>query len=202
MKSSFTSDLKKEKKLSILLDSYYLNCLKQYDFERVQNIQEQLQGIDVIFKHKTTRKTFLIDEKAQLDYINEDLPTFAFELHYIKNGQLKDGWLFDASKKTDFYALVTAIYEDEPDKFTSCKIIFVNRNKLKDFLSARGITKQLLLKHYQKESLPHGKLELKELKSKTEGYLYHSKDNKAERPFNLILRLEWLLSNHIAKKLI
>lgn len=199
LKSSFASDLGKEKRLSELLDTYYSRCLAHYDFERIQNIQEQLQGIDVVFKHKTSRKIFFIDEKAQLDYINEDLPTFAFELHYLKNGTIKEGWLFDVSKKTDFYALVTAIYEDEPSKYTSCKITFVNRNKLVALLEHMGITKNSLLGYYKNGSLPHGKLEVQELDPRKAGYLYHSKNNKAEQPFNLVLKLDYLLSNGIAK---
>ena len=202
MKSTFTSDLGKEKRLSDLLDTYYSRCLKHYRFERIYNIQEQLQGVDVVFKHRTTQETFLVDEKAQLDYINEDLPTFAFELHYLKNGSLREGWLFDGSKKTDFYALVTAIYEDEPTKYTSCKITLVNRNKLISFLELKGLTKNALLSYYQNGSLPHGKLEVGELNPRTAGYLYHSKNNKAEQPFNLILKLDFLVTHGIAKTLV
>ncbi|RRQ50060.1 hypothetical protein DZC72_05660 [Maribacter algicola] len=202
MKSAFTSDLGKEKRLSELLDTYYSQYLKHYLFERIHNIQEQLQGVDVIFKHRTTQETFLVDEKAQLDYINEDLPTFAFELHYLKKGALKEGWLFDSSKKTDFYALVTAIYEDEPAKYTSCKITFVNRKKLVAFLEAMGVTRNSLLDYYQHGSLPHGKLEVRELNPKKAGYLYHSKNNKAEQPFNLILKLDFLVTHGIAKTLV
>ena len=199
MKSTFTSDLGKEKRLSELLDAYYSKGLRHYYFERVQSLQEQLRGVDVIFKHRKTKETFLVDEKAQLDYINEDLPTFAFELHYLKNGVLKEGWLFDSAKKTDFYALVTAIYEDEPDKYTSCKVTFVNRSKLVAFLEAMGVTKNSLLDYYQNGTVPHGKMEIQELNPKKAGYLYHSKNNKSEQPFNLVLKLDYLLSNGIAK---
>ncbi|TLF46520.1 hypothetical protein [Maribacter aurantiacus] len=201
MKSTFTYDLRKEKRLSELLDTYYSKGLRHYDFERIQNLREQLRGVDVILKHRKTQETFLVDEKAQLDYINEDLPTFAFELHYLKNGTLKDGWLFDSSKKTDFYTLVTAIYEDEPAKYTSCKVTFVNRSKLVAFLEAKGVTRHSLLDYYQNGTVPHGKMEIQELNPKTAGYLYHSKNNKAEQPFNLILKLDYLLSNGIAKNL-
>ncbi|MDC6404231.1 MULTISPECIES: hypothetical protein [Maribacter] len=202
MKSTFTSDLGKEKRLSELLDTYYSKWLKHYDFERVQSLQDQLRGVDVIFKHRKTQETFLVDEKAQLDYINEDLPTFAFELHYLKNGVLKEGWLFDSAKKTDFYALVTAIYEDEPAKYTSCKVTFVNRSKLVSFLEAKGVSKNSLMNYYQNGSVPHGKLEVQELDPRTAGYLYHSKNNKAEQPFNLVLKLDFLVTNRIAKVLV
>lgn len=185
-----------------MLDTYYSKWLKHYDFERVQSLQDQLRGVDVIFKHRKTQETFLVDEKAQLDYINEDLPTFAFELHYLKNGVLKEGWLFDSAKKTDFYALVTAIYEDEPAKYTSCKVTFVNRSKLVSFLEAKGVSKNSLMNYYQNGSVPHGKLEVQELDPRTAGYLYHSKNNKAEQPFNLVLKLDFLVTNRIAKVLV
>ena len=102
MKSKFKADLKKEQKLTPLLDSYYQEHLKHYSFERISQLKKQLQGIDVILKDKRSSKQFYVDEKAQLDYINESLPTFAFELFYQKNGVQKQGWLFDAAKKTHF----------------------------------------------------------------------------------------------------
>ncbi|MEC8832937.1 MAG: hypothetical protein VX772_11300 [Bacteroidota bacterium] len=113
MKSKFKADLSKEKKLTPLLDLYYQKYLKHYTFERISHLNQQLQGIDLILKDKQSEKQFYVDEKAQLDYINESLPTFAFELFYHKNGNQKQGWLFDSSKKTHFYALVTSIYSDE-----------------------------------------------------------------------------------------
>lgn len=201
MKSTFKSDLEKEKRLSQLLDSCYSKHLKQYSFVRVHEKEKQLDGIDLLFKNKKTKSIFYIDEKAQLDYVNENLPTFAFELNYVKNGAIKEGWFLDKNKKTDFYALITAIYEDEPTKFTSCIITFVNRIKLLDLLKLKGITKKTLLEKYRLTNLPHGKTVLKELNPYTEGYLYHSKNNKAEQPINLILRLDWLLINNTAKKL-
>ena len=202
MKSTFKSDLEKEKKLSILLDKYYSKYLKNYHFERIHDSAQQFQGIDVIFKQETSNKIFHIDEKAQLDYINESLPTFAFELLYLKNKSLRQGWLFDASKTTDFYALVTSIYEDEPAVFTSCQITFVNRNKLIDVLKEKGITQSSISKNYKYDSLPHGKIIFEGLNPRTEGYLYHSKNNKAEKPINLILRLNYLLERGIAKNLL
>lgn len=198
LKSSFNSDLKKEKQLSILLDSQYQSKLKNYTYKRVTNLKEQFKGIDVIFTHKQKGCTYFIDEKAQLDYINEDLPTFAFEISYQKNGEEKNGWLLNSRKKTDFYALVTAIFSDQPNAYTSCKITLVNRVKLLAFLRTKGLDKGL------KVSKPkqHGKHVIKELNDKNEGYLYFSKNNKEEQPINLILRLDFLIKNKLAKRLV
>lgn len=197
MKSTFKSDLEKEQLLHRLLDFHYQNHLKLYDFERVRDIEQQLQGVDVIFRRKSDGAEFLIDEKAQLDYVNDDLPTFAFELNYLKGEALKEGWLFDDTKKTNFYALVTAIYSDEPGLYTSCKITLVNRSKLIAFLKSRKLNRE----SFRDRNLTHGKITLDELKPKIEGYLYFSKKKKAEKPLNLVLKLDFLIANGIAKRL-
>ncbi|WP_339626115.1 hypothetical protein [uncultured Maribacter sp.] len=202
MKSKFTSDLRKEKQLSNLLDVYYEKTLVYYETCRVYDMKRQMAGIDLIFTHKQTKTVFNIDEKAQLDYINEDLPTFAFELGYYKEDIYKEGWLIDIHKKTDIYSLATAIYEDEPNIFTSCKITFVNRKMLLSFLSKKAISKEVLKVYCDANVEHHGKLKIKELNTRTEGYLYFSKNNKPEKPINLILKLEFLIDQGIAKRLI
>ncbi|MFH6603111.1 hypothetical protein ACEZ3G_06460 [Maribacter algicola] len=201
-KSTFQSDLKKEQRLSKLLDRYYGKHLKNYHFERIADLTRQMKGIDLIFTHKATAKTFLVDEKAQLDYVNEDLPTFAFELIYYKHGAVKKGWLFDQTKKTDFYTLVTAIYTDEPDTFTSCKLTFVNREKLISFLGSRNISRKSLESIIALNEENHSKLKLETLHPKKEGYLYFSKHNKAEKPVNLVLKLDFLIKNGMAKRFV
>ncbi len=201
LKSNFKSDLEREQKLCVLLDHYYHQYLKQYSFERVSNMKQQMAGIDLIFTHKDHGKKYTIDEKAQLDYINENLPTFAFELSYEKDGILKEGWLFDTSKKTDFYALITSIYADAPNEFTSCKITLVNRQKLIDLLTARSITSSNLKKYIVPDKELHGKIKIDELHHRKEGYLYASTKNKAEKPLNLILKLDFLEETGVAKRL-
>lgn len=202
MKSAFKSDLEKEQQLSVLLDNYYQKHLKTYDFQRVSNLEEQLAGIDLAFTHKSRGERFYIDEKAQLDYINEELPTFAFELSYYKNSELRKGWLFDTNKKTHFYSLITAIYSDEPGKFTSCKITFVNRQKLVLLLESRNISEKVLTTQIVENTEKQGKVQMNELHHRKEGYLYFSSKNKVEKPANLILKLDFLVQNGIAKRLI
>jgi len=202
LKSTFKSDLEKEQHLSILLDGYYKKHLKAYDFERISDFKEQITGVDLIFTNKTSGKRFYIDEKAQLDYINEELPTFAFELQYHKNSKSKKGWLFDAGKKTHFYSLITAIYSDEPKKFTSCKITFVNRERLVAFLESRNIDEKELEICIAEHSKKQGKLTIDQLNDRKEGYLYFSSNNKVEKPVNLILKLHFLEQNGVAKRLI
>lgn len=201
LQSSFNQDLLREKMLSGLVDAYYQKNLRHYTFERVEDLNLQHRGVDVIFTHLHTKKQFKIDEKAQLDYINEDLPTFAFEICYHKKGIVKKGWFYDLDKETEFYALITSIYADAPHTFTSCRITLVNRQKLLHFLEDKGIgllylTNELSLRHGK-----HGKHDLATLDPNKEGYLYISSSNKAEKPCNLILRLSFLMENGLAKRL-
>ena len=202
LKSKFKADLSKEKQLIPLLDSYYQKHLKQYCFERISNLKKQLQGIDLILKNSISGKRFFVDEKAQLDYVNESLPTFAFELFYQKEGIQKQGWLFDASKKTQFYALITSIYSDEDNVFTSCNITFVNREKLIQHLDGVGLSQKGLEQIISKKQNKHGKLTLEQLNPKSEGYLFFSTKNKAEKPINLILKLDYLERIGVTKKLV
>lgn len=202
MKSNFKADLSKEQKLTPLLDSYYQKHLKHYSFERVSQLKKQLQGIDVVLKDKRSAKQFFVDEKAQLDYINENLPTFAFELFYHKNKTQKQGWLFDTTKKTQFYALITGIYSDSKDIFTSCTITLVNREKLVQHLNDLGLTKNHLELLINKHKGQHGKLALEKLNVRNQGYLFFSTKNKAEKPINLILRLAYLIQIGVAKQLV
>lgn len=176
--------------------------MKKYNSERVSNLKQQLQGIDLILKDKKSEKPFFVDEKAQLDYVNESLPTFAFELFYLKKGHQKQGWLFDPNKKTHFYALVTSIYADEKDMFTSCNITFVNREKLITHLSTIGLTQEFFEQKVMPYKNLHGKVVLEELHPKNDGYLFFSTQNKAEKPINLILKLEYLIAIGIAKRLV
>ena len=73
---NFEQDLAHEKILATYLDHIYK--LKGYYVERPTNINKQYRGVDLILQKDA--KTFLVDEKAQLHYLNADLPTFTFEL--------------------------------------------------------------------------------------------------------------------------
>lgn len=184
------------------MDTYYKKHLVHCDFERIANLKQQLQGIDLILNDKRSGTSYFVDEKAQLDYINECLPTFAFELAYQKNNVHKKGWLFDTHKKTQFYALITNIFSDEKDVFTSCNITFVNRENLIFHLDKLGLNRKFLEETAKIHKNLHGKFVLKELDPKNEGYLYFSTRNKVEKPINLILKLDYLMKIGVAKRLV
>ncbi|PCE66609.1 hypothetical protein [Sediminicola luteus] len=199
-KSTFYDDLHKERALAKFLDSQYRKYLRLYHFKRIRSTKKQKAGIDLELIHKTSGKSYAVDEKAQLDYLNESLPTFAFELQYQLYGKTKPGWLFDPLKTTEFYALVTSIYSDEDDVFTACNLYFVNREKLIGSLKTHNIGPHTLGSFLHDIEQQPGLHTWPGLCRKTEGYFYVT-HHKAERPINIILRLDYLVAKKVAKRL-
>jgi len=58
LQSNFKFDLENERKLSVLLDTYYEKHLKHYGFTRVQDIKRQLAGIDLLLTLKSNGKVY------------------------------------------------------------------------------------------------------------------------------------------------
>lgn len=199
--SFFTRDLTKEKQLTPFLDAKYAE--PNLHFERIHDLKLQKKGVDLVYHHKGKR--YNIDEKAQLDYINSSLPTFTFELSYLKNGIEKKGWLLDEHKITTHYFLIVGIYAiDKTDLekgFKRVKIISADRAKLLAFLDSIGLT-SAKLKSYNQQLRSSKKCKRKtaidELFIKTQGCLFYS-EQLEEKPINLQLRLEFLIENGIGK---
>jgi len=201
--SNFNSDLNTEKILAKYLDGIY-NKLG-FNFKRVFDSKSQNKGIDIIISH--AKKSFAIDEKSQLYYLNQELPTFAFELSYLKENVLKKGWLFDKKKETDYYFLVTSIIlkdgkahiESETD-IKSLKIISVNRQKLIELLRVKvaNIDNLQYLIYTIRDTKAYGQHTIIGLDMRKEGNI-HFTENLSEQPINLVLKLDYLLKMGVAK---
>lgn len=201
---SFKSDLEQEEILSKYLDNIYRK--NKIKFERIFDLDLQHQGIDLLIFVNSNQ--YLIDEKAQLHYLNSDLPTFTFELSYLKNKVLKEGWLFDKNKKTQYYFLITGIFLKKGktelaslDDIDKLKITSVNRQNLITYLDSIGLSKSKL-QWYDKclrKNNRYGKNEIAELNKYSEGVIYFTK-HLVEKPINLQLRLEYLIQIKVAKR--
>ena len=201
---SFKDDLAQEEILAKYLDNVYRE--KKLEFERIFDLSIQHQGIDL--KIIVNANQYLIDEKAQLHYLNSDLPTFTFELSYLKNNVLKKGWLFDVHKKTQYYFLVTGIFlkngkknMSSPHDIEKLKITSVNREKLTSHLAKIGLDSNRLSyydNHFRQNKL-YGKNEIAELNKDKEGLIFFT-ERLVEKPINLQLRLEYLIRTLVAKK--
>ncbi len=109
MKSMFDKDLKESAVIDAFLDKYFYARLKEdgviTDYKRnISNLNEQYRGIDVVVENHG--KDYFIDEKAQAHYRTRPLETFAFEVSYVKDGEIKCGWLIDNNKATEFWLMI------------------------------------------------------------------------------------------------
>lgn len=201
MESKYNTDKLKEEILGIYLDKIYDQF--EYKLTRIGDHNSQMLGIDLIAEYGSIE--YNIDEKAQLDYLNYDLPTFTFEVSYYKDGRHKEGWLHDGKKLTHYYFLITSIHlngKDIEDGFSGCKITSVNKKKLIKFLDLKGLSKNRLneLDIAIRNSNQKDNILLQELDPKKEGCLFLTED-KAEKPLNLKLYISNLVRIGVAKEI-
>lgn len=107
--SRYEIDRRNEAIMNQFMRVYYYLRLKNEDGTNVQSefISDetmQRQGIDVIY-FRNDRK-YIIDEKAQMDYIynKEPLPTFALELVNSSSGAI--GWFVNTELETNYYMFI------------------------------------------------------------------------------------------------
>ncbi len=98
---NFEDDLLGEQAINKFLVDFLYKKFKEkgyvIDFEVSRELNKQHAGSDTILTLKNGKK-IVIDEKAAIHYAKTNLkekamPTFAFEVSYMYNGQLKEGWL-------------------------------------------------------------------------------------------------------------
>ena len=100
-KYNFEDDLLGEQAVNKFLVDFLYEKFKEkgyiIDFEVSRELNKQHAGSDTVLIHKSGKK-IVVDEKAAIHYAKTNLkekamPTFAFEVSYMYNGQLKEGWL-------------------------------------------------------------------------------------------------------------
>jgi hypothetical protein len=147
MNTHFAADLRREQLLQPFLD----RCYGKYGIQtkRCPDEVHQREGIDVYLSKGGF--TYGVDEKAQLHYIGESLPTFALEVDLLKDGVPSQGWLFDPTKSTEVYAFVFDIRLHggktellRKTQVSSARIILVNRKRLIASLADAGLDQAML----------------------------------------------------------
>ena len=98
---NFEDDLLGEQAVNKFLVDFFYKKFKEIgyiiDFEVSRELNKQHAGSDTVLTLKGGKK-IVVDEKAAIHYAKTNLkekamPTFAFEVSYMHNGQLKEGWL-------------------------------------------------------------------------------------------------------------
>ena len=198
---SFQLDLSDEHRFGLYLDKVYPNIKgleKRFTFFRKEDLESQHLGIDLILVDKKSNKKIYVDEKAQLHYLNKSLPTFTFELSYLKNNQWRKGWFYDEKKLTHTYFLFTSIQTDKEGNFISCRLITVNRAYLQAFLENNGLTESKIFTYenqFRTDTKKYnGEQVIEEIDSNFATF-HCSFSNLNERPINLKIRLDALLEH-------
>lgn len=190
-----SSDMSAESQMGRFLDEYlYKNFPHGESFSRIERIsskEEQLAGIDVRFTDKKGI-VYNVDEKAQLYYLNKDLPTFAFEIRYLREGEERIGWLCNKTLLTDFYLLIWPFAkQDTPkgirwDQFTRADCLLIEKKALLTELKARGLTIEKMLEDTRRIRADRhvGKVPISD-----EMYYFASDPQRyRESPINIVIR--------------
>lgn len=138
-KSTFKGDLKSERAVNEFLQKYLYSYLVDEgiidSFNSNTTLDQQHKGIDTIIYiiedgNDEQVKCINIDEKAAVHYArnnlsDEPLTTFAFEVSYMKGGELKRGWLTNEKyKETHAYFLCWLWIKSDANKYNlSCEDI-------------------------------------------------------------------------------
>jgi len=219
--SNFTHDLNQEQILGRYLDKIYETRDMEGALRRVTSLELQNAGVDLVYSSPSNNNgfTYNIDEKAQLTYLNKSLPTFAFELSYMLNGNQKKGWLFDATKTTYYYFLVTSIFLkngltklSHESEISGCTLTKVHRGNLQSMLYKSKITNpdsEGFLNEFEGRVLTE--LTCEELSEKLRASEKGSANSRsiklnsymklfytgwlAEKPINIVINLNYILKN-------
>lgn len=158
--------------------------------QRTDTYAEQLAGSDVILH--ASGKTYIIDEKAQIYYINKSLPTFAFEVDSIQRGVRRSGWLYNDNLKTTHYLLIwphakhTNHETLKTGDITKLDCICVEKTAIQGMLHKQGWSQERIEQesHRIRDTVTYGRIDI----GNPMFYLYHSKPARySETPINIVM---------------
>ena len=192
-------DMQAEAELGIFLDKYFYSRLvdrgELTTAQRISDIEIQRKGIDVIAL-KNDFQAF-IDEKAQLYYINQNLPTFAFELSFLLDGSEMLGWFLNDELCTDRYFLLwpnattSDLAKIKARDFTVVYGLMIKKSNVRQYLERIDINKDYLLKTSQ-QLRKDGKVGRHHTEHKGINFFVSDPKKYSERPINLVISKEIL----------
>lgn len=200
-KSLFDNDLRIEREIAKYLDVYLYRSPLFSKAIRTPNEADQKIGCDIILSSQEYGlESAIVDEKATIHYINQDISTFAFELSSkSKNSDERvPGWFLDDRKKTEAYVLIWPFVHqrDVRGRFDSMtcqdisgvRYLVVKRAKIRAYLSKRGFSKQVLLDKAAEIAYKglDGRFDIKSENEEFHFYYYSSLEY-AEKPVNLVI---------------
>lgn len=210
---SFRSqDMRAEQRLGEFMDAYFYSRLrsksgKRISFTRMTDIESQLKGIDVCIE--TDGKKMIIDEKASLYYSNVMIPTFAFEIDWVKQERVEplQGWFVNDELQTEYYMLIWPnikctqqegrwIRKDLADlrkeDFTILEAMMIEKADIKTALERKGFNKGFLIEYARRIRNRNKADALWKEEKLDENIKIMYSGQLAEKPVNLVIRKELL----------
>ena len=160
-KSTFKGDLKSERAVNEFLQKYLYSYLVDdgiiNSFNSNTTLDQQHKGIDTIMyiindETEEASRCINIDEKAAIHYARNNLgdkplSTFAFEVSYLKDGELKRGWLTNEKyKETHAYFLCWLWIKSDANKYNlvcedilKIEVLSIPKVKTRDKLIMRAM---------------------------------------------------------------
>lgn len=160
-KSTFKGDLKSERAVNEFLQKYLYSYLVDDgiidSFNSNTTLDQQHKGIDTIMyiindETEEASRCINIDEKAAIHYARNNLgdkplSTFAFEVSYLKDGELKRGWLTNEKyKETHAYFLCWLWIKSDANKYNlvcedilKIEVLSIPKVKTRDKLIMRAM---------------------------------------------------------------
>ena len=160
-KSTFKGDLKSERAVNEFLQKYLYSYLVDDgiidSFNSNTTMDQQHKGIDTIMyiindETEEEARCINIDEKAAIHYARKNLganplSTFAFEVSYLKDGELKRGWLTNEKyKETHAYFLCWLWIKPDANKYNlgcedilKIEVLSIPKVKTRDKLIMRAM---------------------------------------------------------------
>lgn len=191
--SLWVRDVSVEQEIAKFLDdNFYSKAVT--DFHRFKSKDDQLKGKDIRFTWDDL-VNIIVDEKAQSQYINRDLPTFAFEISSIFSGKRSEGWLFNDAKETEYYLCIwiwaERTWNISADDIIKLDCLLLKRSDIIVYLEMEGFTKKRIV---ERENEIRASGEQGPFDKTAHQYIYFFNTTKrVERPFNVIIRKQKLI---------
>ena len=200
--SNFAEDERREAIVNQFMRLYHYSKMYNSDGTNVktQYVKEgerQKRGVDVIYS--LNEKDYIIDEKAQTDYIyREDGPLASFALELLNSRSGNEGWFVKDGLETEYYMFLWPHADEEVKDASNIEYVeydLVEKSKLKDFVKSRYTSDERLSEYAKKistgtledTSTNSGKVYYKNAPFDQEGYIVYS-PQKYEKPVNLVIK--------------
>lgn len=199
--SNRQSDTRGEKALGLFLDRYFYPrlCMEEnfVEAQRIFDVEAQKRGTDILI-YNPNGTVMVVDEKAQLHYINEPRPTFAFEVSFYNENtrSISDGWFISDSNKTDAYLLVwidssrtNQINRLVEEDFNEVTTLLIAKKRIIQYLSSLEYSIKLIKVLADKMRTDNkGNV----YKLSPDAFIYYSNNGYDEKPINVVINRETL----------